>query len=77
MLKFLMTLVLAVVLLGTTGCCSSCGCGGNRSAFLHCECPCYAKSFQKDAYHIMDFVDVYFLNYDKHDPYRCDPCIGD
>lgn len=76
MLKRVMTLVLAVVLLGMAGC-SSCGSCSSRGAFLHCECPCYARSFQKDAYHIMDFVDVYFLNYDKHDPYRCDPCIGD
>ena len=78
MLKRLATLGVLVVALATAGC-SSCGsCGSSSSgSLLHCESPCYFKSFHRDARQMMDFVDVYFLNYDKHDPYRCDPCIGD
>lgn len=66
MLKRLMTVALAVSSLALTACCG-----------LHCEKPCYGKSLQRDGRQMMDFVDVYFLNYDKHDPYRCDPCLGD
>ena len=69
MLKRLLTVALAVASLAATAC--SCGTG------LHCEKPCYGKSFKRDGRQMMDFVDVYFLNYDKHDPYRCDPCLGD
>lgn len=68
MLKRLLTAALAVSSLGLAGCCSS---------WFHCEPPCYGKSFQRSSRQMTDFVDVYFLNYDKHDPYRCDPCLGD
>jgi hypothetical protein len=43
-----------------------------RAVRPHCEKPCYGKT-PADGRQMMDFVDVYFLNYDKHDPYRCDP----
>jgi hypothetical protein len=80
MLKRLATLGLVVAALATAGCKSS-SCVGCSSAsdrtFLHCERPCYCRAFQKDARQIMDFVDIYLLNYDKHDPYRCDPCLDD
>ena len=77
-MKRLMTLMVAAAALTVAGC-SSCGsCGrSSGSSLLHCEKPCYGKSFQRDGRQMMDFVDVYFLNYDKHDPLRCDPCLGD
>ena len=77
MLKRLLTLVALIGTLAVAGCgsCNSCSSGGG--GYLHCESPCYGKSFHRDARKIMDFTDVYFLNYDNHDPYRCDPCIGD
>ena len=65
MLKRLMLLAVAAATLGLTGCCA-----------LTCESPCYAKSFQRDAGEIADCFNLYMLNYDKHDPYRCDPCAG-
>lgn len=70
MLKRLLTLVVAAAALTVTGC----GCNGG---FLHCERPCYGKAFRRDARQMTDFVDTYFLTYDKHDPFRCDPCLGD
>jgi len=68
MLKRVLTLVAAVGLLMITGCC---GTG------VHCEKPCYGKSFQRSGRQIMDVVDVHLLNYDRHNPFRCDPCLGD
>ena len=80
MLKRLMTLVVAAAALTVAGCKSN-SCGGcsksSSGSLLHCEKPCYGKSFKRDGRQMMDFVDVYFLNYDKHDPFRCDPCLGD
>ena len=64
MLKRLLTLVVAAVVLTTTGC--AC-----------CSKPCWGKALQRDARQMGDFVDEYFLTYDKHDPFRCDPCLGD
>jgi len=64
MLKRLMTLAVAVATLAATGC----ACCGPK---------CYGKNYQRALRQEMDFVDVYFLNYDKHDPFRCDPCLGD
>ena len=52
-------------------------CSPAAAAAAPLRVPCYGKSFQRDGRQMMDFVDVYFLNYDKHDPYRCDPCLGD
>ena len=69
MLKRLLALLVAVAGLTLSGC----GCSGG---YLHCEPPCYGRSYHRAAVHMMDFVDVYLLNYDKHDPYRCEPCIG-
>ena len=80
MLKRLAILAVLVVGLATTACsCNSCGAGpcGQNGGFLHCECPCYGQAYHRAGRQIMDFVDVYFLNYDKHDPYRCDVCAGD
>jgi hypothetical protein len=76
MLKRFLTLVGAVALLTVGGCCSSCNHGGG-TVIGHCECPCYGKALQRDGRQIMDVIDVHFLNYDRHDPFRCDPCIGD
>lgn len=70
-MKRLLILAVAVFTLGLAGC-SSCGGSG-----LHCEKPCYGKNFQRSGRKMMDFVDVYLLNYDRHNPYRCDPCLGD
>jgi hypothetical protein len=67
MLKRLLVLAVLTVSLTLTACC---GC-------LRCESPCYGKSFCRAGRQMVDFVDVYFLNYDKHDPYRCDPCLGE
>ena len=57
--------------------CSSGGCGTGKCGgpvCLHpCESPCYSKSLCRNTRKMMDFVDVYFLNYDRHDPFRCDP----
>ena len=64
MLKRLLTLVALIGTLAVAGC--SC-----------CDSPCYGKSLRRDYRQIGDVVNVYFLNYDKHDPYRCDPCLGD
>ncbi len=69
-MKRLLLLAAVAAALGLAGC-SAC------NDPFHCERPCYAKSFQRDGRKMMDFVDVYLLNYDKHDPYRCDPCLGD
>jgi hypothetical protein len=83
MFKRLMTLAVAVVALTAAGCSSSGRCGsscGTKSAstpWLHCEPPCYGKNLKRSSRQMMDFVDVYFLNYDRHDPFRCDPCLGD
>ncbi len=66
MLKRLLVLAVAVGSIALSGC-----------RCLHCECPCYGKSLCRDTRKMMDFVDIYFLNYDRNDPYRCDPCIGD
>ena len=76
MLKRLLTLVALIGTLAVAGCssCKSCSSGGG--GFLHCESPCYGSSLHRDARQMMDFADVYFFNYDKHDPYRCDPCLG-
>ncbi len=80
-MKRLMTLVASVAVLTVAGCSSrgSCGssCGSSGGNWPHCEKPCYGQSFKRDGRQMMDFVDVYFLNYDKHDPFRCDPCLGD
>jgi hypothetical protein len=65
MLKRLMLLAVAAVTLGLTGCCA-----------LTCESPCYGKHFQREAGEIADCLNLNLLNYDKHDPYRCDPCSG-
>ena len=75
-MKRLMTLMAAAAALTIAGCSSggSCGSGGS---LLHCEKPCYTKNLHRSGRQMMDFVDVYFLNYDKHDPLRCDPCLGD
>jgi hypothetical protein len=80
-------LLLAVGLVGaltSTGCSSgSCApgptCGrGFACICLHpCEKPCYCASICRHTRKMTDFVDVYFLNYDRHDPFRCDPCAGD
>jgi hypothetical protein len=67
MLKRLMTLAVAVATLTVAGCCGGGSCGPK----------CYGKNYQRALRQEMDFVDVYFLNYDKHDPFRCDPCLGD
>ena len=64
MLKRLLVLAVAVVGLTAAGC-------------AKCGCKCYTKSLQRDQRQMMDFVDVYFLNYDRNDPFRCDPCLGD
>lgn len=79
MLKRVMTLVVAVGLLTTAGCSSKGGCSSGPCWPLkaHCESPCYCKSFQRSSRQIMDVIDVHLLNYDRHDPFRCDPCIGD
>ncbi|MBL9087630.1 MAG: hypothetical protein JNM10_10870 [Planctomycetia bacterium] len=80
MLKRVLTLVVAAGLILTAGCSSG---GGRCSGGLcmpvkpHCEKPCYCKSFQRSSRQIMDVIDVHLLNYDRHDPFRCDPCIGD
>ena len=66
MLKRLAILAVVVAGLATTGC-----------GLLHCEPPCYGCAYRRAGRQMMDFVDVYFLNYDKHDPFRCDVCIGD
>lgn len=63
-MKRLMTLIAAVAMLAVTACCA-------------CGPKCYGKSYSRAARQEMDFVDVYFLNYDKHDPFRCSPCLGD
>ena len=75
MLKRLLAVVAATATLAVSGCstCKSCSSGGS---FLHCEKPCYGRAWQKNANNIMEFTDTYFLNYDKYDPYRCDPCVG-
>jgi hypothetical protein len=70
MLKRLLTLFAAVALLTVSGCSAAC-------VRLHCEPPCYCCSFQRSTRQMMDVVDLHLLNYDRHDPYRCDPCIGD
>ena len=77
MLKCLRPIVTIVALAGALGAAGCGSCGGGGGGFLHCESPCYGASFHRDARQMMDFVDVYFLNYDRHDPYRCEPCIGD
>ena len=77
MLKRLLTLVALVGTLAVAGCSSCKSCSSGSGGLLHCESPCYGKSLQRDGRQIMDFVDVYLFNYDKHDPYRCDPCLGD
>lgn len=84
MLKRVLTLVVAAGLLFTAGCSSKGGCGckstGDGICFPvkpHCEKPCYCKSMQRSSRQIMDVIDVHLLNYDRHDPFRCDPCIGD
>jgi hypothetical protein len=78
MLKRLLVVLVAVVGL-TLAACSSCGgCGGGGGGCFHpCESPCYGRSFCRATRQMTDFVDVYFLNYDRHNPYRCDPCLGD
>jgi hypothetical protein len=63
MLKRLFALGLAVACLSLTGC--------------FCEKPCYGCSFRRDARQITDCLNLHLLNYDKNDPYRCDPCAGD
>jgi hypothetical protein len=80
MLKRVAVLAVLVVSLATTACSSCGGCGSGAYAgggFLHCEPPCYGRAYHRAARQMMDFVDVYFLNYDKHDPFRCDVCVGD
>jgi len=72
MFKRLAILVGAVASLSFAGCSGSVGC-----VRAHCEPPCYCCSLQRDTRQIMDVIDVHFLNYDRHDPFRCDPCIGD
>jgi hypothetical protein len=68
MFKRLAIFVGAVVMgLPLTGCCIR----------PHCECPCYCQALKRDSRQIMDVIDVHFLNYDRHDPFQCDPCIGD
>jgi hypothetical protein len=71
-------LLLSVGLLGalTAAGCSAGGCGGGGPC-LRCESPCYGASFCRHGRKMVDFIDVYFLNYDRHDPFRCDPCAGD
>ena len=77
-MKRLMTLMAAVATLTVAGCGSCNSCGGSEShGLLHCERPCYGKNLQREGRQMMDFVDVYFFNYDKHDPFRCSPCLGD
>jgi hypothetical protein len=70
MLKRLLVLVLLAASLTLSACCVGGGC-------FRCERPCYGKSFCRAGRQMVDFVDVYFLNYDKNNPYRCDPCLGD
>ncbi len=83
MLKRIRALVVAFVAVAgfaAAGCSSSgCGsCGGGGGGLFHpCESPCYGKNYGRSVRQMTDFVDVYFLNYDRHNPYRCDPCIGD
>ena len=79
MLKRLAILVAAVAGIALTGCsCPGSYCGGSIGCIRpHCEPPCYCCSLQRDTRQIMDVIDVHFLNYDRHDPFRCDPCIGD
>jgi hypothetical protein len=80
MLKRLLIVAAAVGAFGFAGCSSgSCSKGGCKGPVcLHpCECPCYSKNYCRKSRQMMDFIDVYFLNYDRHDPYRCDPCLGD
>ena len=79
MLKRLMLVVVAMVSL-TLAACSSCSSPGGCSGPIcthPCECPCYSKNSCRHTRQMMDFIDVYFLNYDRHDPYRCDHCLGD
>jgi hypothetical protein len=79
-MKRLFLVAVAVVALVASGCrsggCGSCSSKGHSSPWLHCDPPCYGKSLQRNTRQVMDFVDVYLLNYDRHDPYRCDPCLG-
>ncbi len=77
MLKRFLVALVAVAGFATAGCSSSCGsCKGG--GLLHpCESPCYGKAYHRNVRQMMDFTDVYFLNYDRHNPYRCDPCLGD
>jgi hypothetical protein len=67
MLKRLLLVVGLIGVLVTTGCC---GC-------LRCESPCYGRNLCRHGRQMVDFLDVYFVNYDRNDPYRCDPCAGD
>jgi hypothetical protein len=84
MLKRLLVAVALVATFTLTGCSSSSSCGscsGSSSCgpggCLRCESPCYGRSFCRHGRKMVDFLDVYFLNYDRHDPFRCDPCAGD
>jgi hypothetical protein len=70
MLKRLLLSVGLIGVLAATGCCGGGGC-------LRCETPCYGKNLCRHGRQMTDFLDVYFMNYDRHDPYRCDPCAGD
>ncbi|MCC7138317.1 MAG: hypothetical protein IT460_07830 [Planctomycetes bacterium] len=78
MFKRVVTLALAAAALFVAGCssCNSCKTPSRGATLLHCDPPCYGKALQRSARQVMDVVDVHFLNYDRHDPYRCDPCIG-
>jgi hypothetical protein len=66
---------------GGCGSCSTaprCGSTGFGCVCLHpCESPCYCRALCRNTRKMTDFIDVYFLNYDRHDPFRCDPCAGD
>lgn len=81
MLKRVSVLLAAAALLVTAGCSSrkggGCADGLCFPAKLHCEKPCYCKHLQRSSRQIMDVVDLHLFNYDRHDPFRCDPCLGD
>ncbi len=77
--RFVMVALVAVAGFLASGCSSGCGsCGKSGGGLFHpCESPCYGKAYHRNVRQMTDFVDVYFLNYDRHNPYRCDPCLGD
>ena len=79
MLKRLVVLLGAVAALAVSGCsCNGCTtCSSRGPILLHCQCPCYDQAIRRDTRQIMDVIDVHFLTYDRHDPYQCDPCLGD